>query len=620
MSGEPRNPRQSLFAFVEHAFGALATTDYYAILGVPRAATLEQIKASYYKLASRLHPDLHGDVADAERRKLTTVFSRVVEAYKILSHGQRREQYDAGGRGSRRGGAQVLRARAGGDGERQRPGRGDELQDGAVDVAGQRGDPAAPRRRREAERGGRWMSETKQRPPARNLKVRCATWDQVEGFYARKMKEDRTLVITVPFNPRKGEGVTIALALPNEMVMAIDSVVLAARPAPDGKRAQVRLRLQGMTDTVIGRLRALVTDGRGGRALAMPDDAATSPPKQPRAATEPPAAAPVDAPVDEPVERRATPTVDLVREEQKQVFLALEVEHRRLREAAAHEVLGLAWDADVAAIRRAYFGLVKRHHPDVYAKHRSDAIMHLAEEVFIHVNKAYDRLRDAAMAAGKAIVAGPALLPHSGWLAGMEEIEDVEDSSPVVTTTVRGAEFVGAPRTRLEVSESGPLTVRFGGGTRPMEAVDDERVEPVPLTADTLFGDVEPPSEKMGAVPASEGSQASQLFAARSAQGKERNQVEALEADARAAISRDEYETAAAKLAEALHLDARNRPLRALYHVVKGHELADQGKAVDATTQYETALRHDPDCAEAREALQTRRASKKKGLFGKWRK
>ena len=44
------------------------------------AASTEEIRDAYYKLASRLHPDVHGEGIDPDfRRRLTSVFSRVVE-------------------------------------------------------------------------------------------------------------------------------------------------------------------------------------------------------------------------------------------------------------------------------------------------------------------------------------------------------------------------------------------------------------------------------------------------------------------------------------------------------------------------------------------------------------
>lgn len=97
--------RQTQIArFVERAYGALDRVDYYRLLGVSSAATETEIREAYYKLAQHLHPDIHGvDIPEPFRLKLTAVFSRVVEAYKALSDGPRREAYDRGlARGSLR--------------------------------------------------------------------------------------------------------------------------------------------------------------------------------------------------------------------------------------------------------------------------------------------------------------------------------------------------------------------------------------------------------------------------------------------------------------------------------------------------------------------------------------
>jgi DnaJ-class molecular chaperone len=89
--------RATVADFVERAFVVLGEVDYYQILGLGRDATDDAIRAAYYKLATRLHPDVHGDELEPEfRRKLTAVFSRAVEAYRVLTDGARRLEYDAG--------------------------------------------------------------------------------------------------------------------------------------------------------------------------------------------------------------------------------------------------------------------------------------------------------------------------------------------------------------------------------------------------------------------------------------------------------------------------------------------------------------------------------------------
>ncbi len=63
--------------------------DYYAVLGVPRAASQAEVKKAFRKLARQHHPDAKpGDTA-AERR-----FKEINEANEVLSDPSKRQQYD----------------------------------------------------------------------------------------------------------------------------------------------------------------------------------------------------------------------------------------------------------------------------------------------------------------------------------------------------------------------------------------------------------------------------------------------------------------------------------------------------------------------------------------------
>lgn len=67
-----------------------SSSDYYALLGVKRRASAEELKAAYRALAKKHHPDLNpGDTA-AE-----TQFKAINQAYSVLSDPRERRIYDA---------------------------------------------------------------------------------------------------------------------------------------------------------------------------------------------------------------------------------------------------------------------------------------------------------------------------------------------------------------------------------------------------------------------------------------------------------------------------------------------------------------------------------------------
>src|SRR5262249_9707488 len=66
----------------------VSVEDLYAVLGVERGATAEDIHRAYRRLARELHPDVNTS-ADAPAR-----FAHVSKAYSVLKDPEKRRRYD----------------------------------------------------------------------------------------------------------------------------------------------------------------------------------------------------------------------------------------------------------------------------------------------------------------------------------------------------------------------------------------------------------------------------------------------------------------------------------------------------------------------------------------------
>lgn len=89
----------------------MAGRDFYEILGVSRAASADEIRSAYRKLARQYHPDVN-KAPDAQAK-----FTRVQEAYDVLSDESKRKLYDQFGEAGLSGAAGA------GPAGRSRPGR-----------------------------------------------------------------------------------------------------------------------------------------------------------------------------------------------------------------------------------------------------------------------------------------------------------------------------------------------------------------------------------------------------------------------------------------------------------------------------------------------------------------
>lgn len=354
----------------------------------------------------------------------------------------------------------------------------------------------------------------------RTLHVRCTTWEQVEVFHTRKLRGGKLLSMKVPFDAQIGSQVTLGLELPNNVVMAIDGVIAKSSPIAGDSKTWIEVELAGFTDEVIARIRGMA-EGSGPTEPEIERSFEPAPPP-PRPSlsrmTE------EDVPVDE-----------------RQLFQQLTSELRKLRAASVHDVLGVDADADPEAVRRGWMGLIKRHHPDLVARHRSPAISHLAEELTVLANRAYDRQRASLVADGRATTMRSQVKAPAGWLVGFDDLSS------------RGR--TPAP-TAAPVEDSSPRIVEAKATTPP------------PI--------MDPAAMQGG---------------------------EAFESRARAMLSEGDSSHAQEVLAAALCVYPRSRTLRSLYYVAASITALQGGEVMLATSQLETALAHFEQCREASQIL-----------------
>ncbi|XP_037579976.1 dnaJ homolog subfamily C member 7 isoform X2 [Dermacentor silvarum] len=70
--------------------------DYYKVLGIPKDATVDDIKKAYRKRALLHHPDRHSNASEDMKREQEKKFKELGEAYNILSDPKKRMRYDEG--------------------------------------------------------------------------------------------------------------------------------------------------------------------------------------------------------------------------------------------------------------------------------------------------------------------------------------------------------------------------------------------------------------------------------------------------------------------------------------------------------------------------------------------
>ncbi|MBK9033588.1 MAG: hypothetical protein IPL61_20385 [Myxococcales bacterium] len=293
--------------------------------------------------------------------------------------------------------------------------------------------------------------------PPRLLRVRCARWDQVDAFLRKKLRPDGRLSMKVPFSAEVGAPVTLAIELPNQIVVSLDGAV----GAPDQRdRADAAVVILAGARAAIERLQAMLADARAGG-----DDGDLS-----------------------------------------TTLAARESHLRKLRQQAAHEVLGCSRGPTLEELRAAWRQRLRREHPDAVARHRSAALRLTAEEAMIHITRAYERMRATVCADHRAVIAGTGVRT-----VGSLEIEaaasdsfDVEPLTPPVHDTVevntgRGPR-VAAPG-RATTPPPGRATTPPPGRTTAPPPVRTTAPPPIRATAPPPIRATAPPPVRTTAPP-----------------------------------------------------------------------------------------------------------------------
>ncbi len=109
---------------------------------------------------------------------------------------------------------------------------------------------------------------------ARKLRVLCRTWEQVRRLCAQHASGKTVLTLRGPHGFEVGDALQVALALPGELVLAIEATCL--RADHDARGPIYGIALAGLTDEIRDRLLALAAENSSGVRASVGRPRATS--------------------------------------------------------------------------------------------------------------------------------------------------------------------------------------------------------------------------------------------------------------------------------------------------------------------------------------------------------
>lgn len=397
-------------------------------------------------------------------------------------------------------------------------------------------------------------------PAPRLLRVRCATWDQVEAFYKRKLRAGGRLTMKVGFATSVGAPVTLVLELPNQIALSVDGEVTGG----EGEGKAVEVTLRGLTAALISRLESLVADARSG---ALDPEA---------------------------------------QDDEARLLSVRRTELARLRRLPAHEVLGVPREPSAYELRSAWLALARREHPDAVARYASPALTAAASEVMALAGAAYDRVRAAVIAEGRGVAAGASLRPSEAWTDdGADGAEQGHAFLAEATPGSRVAEDAEAVQGAMPVLVAVADEPAGDAVPEAIEAVEPEPTRPAQLVPlDAMLSSphltLPPPSVTMG-----EGATGSAVMAAVSPDSLT-GRVSAGDRFARQVrqhIALGDHGSAAHLADAALQLYPDDPRLRGLSAVAGAMAACARGDRLAAVSALEAATVADPSCGEAATAL-----------------
>lgn len=238
---------------------------------------------------------------------------------------------------------------------------------------------------------------------------------------------------------------------------------------------------------------------------------------------------------------------------------ALGQELTRLKAAEPAAALGLSPDAASEEIRARFLALAKIYHPNRFARRPADVIK-LANEVFLHLRRAYQRASERPPAANERAAAAPAAVSSAAVVATVAAAR-ASDVSPPSQPKLD----VEAALARRRRARSQPLTT-ITAGTRPASTPPPPSLEQGPrrdegqrVRFESALVDL-----RQGRLPGA------------------RTSLRALVAESPSDL---EY--------------------RAYLHYVTGRMHESAGRAAEAVVEYDRALGFDPDMDLARRSRQS---------------